>query len=113
MAPTMVFDAGGKLEMVLGSPGGPAIVAFVVKTLVAMIDWNMTPADAAAAPYAIVFGRSLTVEPPLAQIQPALQALGHDVRLGEFPSGVHAIRITRAGILGGADPRREGAAVGE
>jgi gamma-glutamyltranspeptidase/glutathione hydrolase len=113
MAPTMVFDGKGRLEMVLGSPGGPAIVAFVVKTLVAMIDWKMTPADATAAPYAIGFGRAVTVEPPLAEMAPALRALGHDVRLGEFPSGVHAIRITRQGLLGGADPRREGAAVGE
>ena len=115
MAPTMVFNADGALEMVLGSPGGPSIVPFVVKTLVAMIDWKMSPADAAAAPYGISFGsgRNMTIEPPIANMKPALEALGHTVSIGEFPSGVHAIRITRGAILGGADPRREGVAVGQ
>ncbi len=113
MAPTMVFGANGKLEMVLGSPGGPAIVPFVVKTLVAMIDWKMSPADAAALPYAVSFGRAVSIEPPISSMKPALEALGHQVRIGEFPSGMHAIRITRDAILGGADPRREGVAVGQ
>lgn len=113
MAPTLVFDKDGKLEMVVGSPGGPAIVGFVVQTLVAMIDWNMTPQDAISGAHIIGFGRGVTVEPELADLAPALKALGHEVRVGEFPSGIHAIRITANGLLGGADPRREGAVAGE
>jgi gamma-glutamyltranspeptidase/glutathione hydrolase len=113
MGPTMAFNAAGKLEMILGSPGGPAIVGFIVKTLVAMIDWNMTPQDATAAPNAVSFGRGAMIEPSIAALKAPLEALGHDVRIGEFPSGVHAIRITPKAILGGADPRREGVAVGE
>ena len=96
----------------LGSPGGPAIPSFVVKTLVAMIDWDMSPADAAAAPYAVSFGRGLMVEPPLADAKAALEALGDEVRVGEFPSGIHVIRVTPKGLRGGADPRREGVVVG-
>ena len=112
MAPTMVFDAKGKLEMVVGSPGGPAIVAFVAKTLVSMIDWKMTPAQATAAPYAMGFGRMVTLEPELAKIEGPLKALGHEIRIGDYPSGVHAIRITPKEIQGGADPRREGTPAG-
>ncbi|MDX2145836.1 MAG: gamma-glutamyltransferase [Rhodospirillaceae bacterium] len=113
MAPTVVFDKDGKLEMVVGSPGGPAIVGFVTQTLIAMIDWNMTPQDAIASPHVVVFGNAVNIEPELTPIKSALEALGHQVRVGEFPSGIHAIRITKQGLLGGADPRREGAVGGE
>ncbi|MCB2106858.1 MAG: gamma-glutamyltransferase [Rhodobacteraceae bacterium] len=113
MAPTLVFDRDGKLEIVVGSPGGPAIVGFVVDTLVAMIDWNMTPQDAISAPHVIGFGRGVMIEPDLASIKDELEALGHQARIGEFPSGIHAIRITKDKLLGGADPRREGAVAGE
>ncbi len=113
MAPTMVFDPKGKLEMVVGSPGGPAIVAFVAKTLVSMIDWKMTPGQATAAPYAMGMGRAVTLEPDLATLEGPLKALGHDIRVGEYPSGVHAIRITPREIQGGADPRREGTPSGK
>ena len=113
MAPTVVFDKAGKLEMVVGSPGGPAIVGFVAQTLIGMIDWNMTPQDAISSPHVIVFGRGVNIEPELAPVKAELEALGHEVRVGEFPSGIHAIRITKNGLLGGADPRREGTVGGE
>lgn len=113
MAPTLVFDESGKLEMVVGSPGGPAIVGFVVQTLVAMIDWDMTPQQAIAGPHVVAFGRGVTVEPELASLAGDLEALGHQVRVGEFPSGIHAIRVQNGRLLGGADPRREGAVMGE
>jgi gamma-glutamyltranspeptidase/glutathione hydrolase len=113
MTPTMVFNKDGKLEMVLGSPGGPAIVGFVVKTLVAMIDWDMSPANAAAAPFVLGMGNMVTLEEELAPVKPALEQLGHTVRLNNAASGIHAIRITKAGLLGGADPRREGVVIGK
>ena len=111
MAPTMVFNKDGKLEMVLGSPGGGAIVGFVVKTLVAMIDWDMTPAQAAAAPFVLGMGNSVTLEETLAPLKPELEKLGHTVRTDSFASGIHAIRVTKDGLVGGADPRREGVVI--
>lgn len=113
MAPTLVFNPAGELEMILGSPGGAAIVGFVVKTLVGLIDWDMTPAEATAAPFALSFGGPTLLEKGMSNQEEALKALGHDVRLVDFPSGIHAIRITKSGLVGGADPRREGAVVGE
>lgn len=113
MSPTVVFDQAGKLEMVVGSPGGPAIVGFVAQTLIAMIDWGLTPQQAVAAPHVIVFGQGAMLETELAPMKPALEAMGHRIRIGEFPSGIHAIRITKDGLQGGADPRREGAVGGE
>ena len=99
--------------MALGSPLGAAIVGLVVKTLVGMIDWQMTPADAAAAPGALFGRRGVVIDKELEADQPALEALGHQVRVGEFASGIHVIRVTKDGLLGGADPRREGVVLGE
>ena len=114
MSPTLVFNDQGKFEMALGSPLGAAIVGIVVKTLVCMIDWQMSPADAAAAPGALfALGNGVTIEDGLAADRPALEALGHQVRVGEFASGIHVIRVTKDGLVGGADPRREGVVLGK
>ncbi len=114
MSPTLVFDSQGKLEMALGSPLGAAIVGLVVKTLVGMIDWDLSPADAAAAPGALFgFGGGVTIEEGLEPAKPALEALGHQVRIGDFASGIHVIRVTKDGLIGGADPRREGVVLGK
>ena len=42
-----------------------------------------------------------------------LEALGHKIEETEMTSGLHIIRISRDDTLeGGADPRREGVAMG-
>ena len=47
-----------------------------------------------------------------AALAPALQAMGYTVMERDLNSGLHAIEITERGLLGGADPRREGIAIG-
>ncbi len=113
MSPTIVFDKDGKVEIVVGSPGGPAIVGFVTQTLIGMIDWGLTPQQAVSIPHVVVGGQGAMIEPELAPVKDALTAMGHQIRIGEFPSGIHAIRVTKDGLLGGADPRREGSVGGE
>jgi gamma-glutamyltranspeptidase/glutathione hydrolase len=49
----------------------------------------------------------------LADLVKPLEAMGHKVRMQSFPSGVQAIVIDRSGLSAGADPRREGSALGE
>jgi gamma-glutamyltranspeptidase/glutathione hydrolase len=73
----------------------------------------MSPANAAAAPFVLGMGNMVTLEEELAPVKPALEQLGHTVRLNNAASGIHAIRITKAGLLGGADPRREGVVIGK
>jgi len=111
MSPVIVFDEDGKFWSALGSPGGPAIIGYVVKTLVAMVDWNMSAQEAIDLPNA-VYPRS---EPILeedgfdAQITAGVAALGHVVAERALTSGVHAVRMKLDGSFdGGADPRREG-----
>jgi gamma-glutamyltranspeptidase / glutathione hydrolase len=115
MAPTMVFNRDGTLLLVLGSAGGSAIILHVVKALVAVLDWNMELQQAIDLPN---FGSrngptELERGTAAASWAEPLHALGHDVRLIDMTSGVHAIERTRAGWSGGADPRRAGVAKGD
>jgi gamma-glutamyltranspeptidase/glutathione hydrolase len=114
MAPFAVFEQG-KLRMVLGSPGGSAIINYVAKTLVGMIDWKLDVQQAIALPNMGSRNRDTEIEEgtSLAEREAALEAMGHNVKLLPFPSGLHAIVITPEGLEGGADPRREGAARGK
>ena len=46
MAPTVVLDEQGRPWAALGSVGGPRIILYVVKTLVALIDWKLDAQEA-------------------------------------------------------------------
>lgn len=48
MAPTIVLAADGTPEIVTGSPGGSQIILYVVKTLVAVLDWGLDAQQAAS-----------------------------------------------------------------
>ncbi len=116
MSPTLIFDRDGKLEIVIGSPGGPAIPAYVAKTIIALVDWKLTPAEAVGTANIVPTGDALNLEEGtfLEKQAEAFKALGHTVRVDGSGSGLHAIRIMPDGtLMGGADPRREGAVRGE
>ena len=112
MAPTIVFK-DGQFLLAVGSPGGSAIIGYVLKSLVAMLDWGMEPQAALALPSLVARGKPV-VEPGFdPELRAALTAMGHeigDMRSGEG-SGLHAVMVMQDGRLaGGADPRREGVA---
>jgi gamma-glutamyltranspeptidase/glutathione hydrolase len=121
MAPTLVFDRNsGELLATVGSPGGSQIIEYVSKSLVAMLDWKLDPQTAISLPN---FGsRNGATELETGLFSPALkQALkdkGHALSEIDMTSGIQAIVRTRdaqgkLSLSGGADPRREGAAVGD
>jgi gamma-glutamyltranspeptidase/glutathione hydrolase len=115
MTPVLVFDAEtGVFEMALGSPGGSLIIDYVVKVLVAALDWKMDVQSAIDLPN---FGSrngptELERGTGLESIAPALRAMDHEVRAIDMTSGLHAVRRTASGWEGGADPRRDGVARG-
>lgn len=134
MAPTLVLStrADGRRDgflMATGSPGGGAIIQYVVKTLVGTLDWGL---DAQQSANLIDFGAAnapvtnLGGEHPLLRtadngdtdpLVVGLRALGHSVKLSAQSSGIATIlRVQHDGrprLTGGADPRREGLALGD
>jgi gamma-glutamyltranspeptidase/glutathione hydrolase len=120
MAPTLVFDKRtGEMVMAIGSPGGSAIINYVAKALVGTLDWGLDIQQAISLPN---FGsRNGPTELEQDHTPPSLieglQAKGHTVRVMPQTSGLHGIMRVRSNansiLLGGADPRREGIALGE
>ncbi len=115
MSPTIVTDNRGRLVMTLGTPGGSSIIGYVVKTLIASLDWKLPLAEAIALPHHINKNARTELEKgsTLEQLVPSLMKLGHLIRIRRKTSGLHGIRIHPTGLEGGADPRREGVAIGD
>ena len=44
----------------------------------------------------------------LEEMASALTVMGHSVKLSEMNSGLHGVMIVENGLVGAADPRREG-----
>ena len=114
MSPTIVLK-DGLPNLVIGSPGGSRIIGYVVQTIVAHIDWGMNVQAAVSTSHAVNrFGTyDLEKSTSLENMVEPLEALGYKVKLRALNSGLHAISITKDGLAGGADPRREGIALGQ
>ncbi|MBI6620230.1 gamma-glutamyltransferase [Pseudomonas corrugata] len=121
MAPTLIFDRqNGELLAAVGSPGGSQIIEYVAKSVIGLLDWNLDPQKAINLPN---FGsRNGPTELEQGQFSATLvQALkdkGHAVSEIDMTSGTQAIVRVRDGqgkasLAGGADPRREGEALGD
>jgi gamma-glutamyltranspeptidase/glutathione hydrolase len=111
MTPLVMLAPDGRFAGAFGSAGGNAILAYVAKTMVAAIDWNLPTQEAVAAPNLVArgsyFNGEVTKFSP--EILAALRAKGIDLKPGQGEdSGVHAVMIRNGRIDGGYDPRREG-----
>src|SRR5215471_10081188 len=115
MAPTIVYDDKGRIYVVTGSAGGPAIINDVAKVLLGVLDWNLDPQAAVDLPN--VGSRNGPTElernTPATTLEPKLRALGHETRLVIDTSGLSMIMRRNDGWIAGTDPRREGAAMGD
>ena len=114
MAPSIVLDADRKLVAVVGSAGGARIPSYVVQATVALLDWNLDPARALALGHVGDASRpELEEGTPAATQLDALKKRGEAVSLAAMGSGSAIIRVTTNGLVGAADPRRDGQAVGD
>ena len=94
MAPMMVFNPQGELEMLIGSPGGSRIIGYVAQATIAMIDWQLGPQDAANLPKFTHLNDVLALEAgtPLTLLQGKLAERGYQIRLTDLTSGLHLIK---------------------
>ena len=135
MAPSIVFNPDGEFLFSTGSPGGNSIIAYTAKTIIGILDWGLSPQEAIELPNMVARNGRVSVEAKgikdeetdeidrgspgesfglTPDLVAALEEKGHKVRRskGEF-SGLHIIyRNADGSLTGGADPRREGTAVG-
>lgn len=113
MVPTIITRRDGELEMVIGSPGGSAIVGYVARTTIGVLDWDLPVQEAINLSNATARTSPANIEAARmpAGVQAGLRQRGWEMRdvAGLEESGIHAIRVTPRGLEGGADPRREGA----
>jgi gamma-glutamyltranspeptidase/glutathione hydrolase len=111
MTPLVMLGADGRFVGALGSPGGNAILVYVAKSLVGVLDWGLPMQDAIALPNLVARGGTFTAEidrfPPA--LVEALRARGMSLQAGAGEaSGLHGVYLGRGRFEGGADPRREG-----
>ncbi|MCB1969539.1 MAG: gamma-glutamyltransferase [Geminicoccaceae bacterium] len=115
MSPTIVLR-DGKPVLLVGSPGGSRIINYVASTLVGVLDWGMDIQSAISMGHFVNRNGPTELEAgtDAEMLQDALVTRGHEIKISDLNSGLHGIEILGDGLLrGGADPRREGIAVGD
>jgi len=111
MVPLILLARDGRFAGAIGSAGGSAILAYVAKSLVAAVDWNLPMQQAIALPNLVARGTVYRGEvdkfaPPLLA---RLAERGIALQPGEGEdSGVHGVIVRNGRLDGGFDPRREG-----
>jgi len=110
MSPMMVLNHDNSLKLVVGSPGGSRIINYVTQTIIGVLDWQLNPQQAINLPKITNRNKVTTVERNTSaeSLKGALEAKGHIVHIQDLNSGLHAIEVSKIGLVGGADPRREG-----
>ena len=114
MAPILVLDAQGEVELAVGSPGGSRIISYVARVLHEVLDQGLDIQQAIARPNLVARTDEVEVEVGCGeprwsaeQVQ-GLEALGHTVKRTDLNSGLQGIQRVDGGWVGGVDPRREG-----
>jgi len=110
MAPMMVFNDDNSLKLIVGSPGGSRIINYVAQTLVGLLDWQLDVQEAINLPKMTNRNYVTTLEQgtEIAKLKVPLEQKGHQVKVKSLNSSLQAIEVTKQGLVGGADPRREG-----
>lgn len=114
MAPTIVLK-DGKPVLLTGSPGGSRIIAYVAQSIIAILDWQLDPQIAVDLGHVVNRNGTTDLEEGsgAANLAPEMTALGHEVKIRNLNSGLHVILIKDGVLIGAADKRREGLALGD
>ena len=117
MSPILILDREGRLIGALGSPGGPSILAYNARALIAVLDWGLPVQTAFNLPNLVARGTTIGADTERFSeaLRAGLAARGITLRPNDSEtSGLHG-GIWREGPDGwawdgGADDRREGVA---
>lgn len=115
MSPTIVLDSEGEIRLIIGSRGGSSIVAYVAKTIIGVLDWNLSLQEAISLPNIVARGPDLLLEKDtvVTELTGELVAMGHRVNLRSLVSGLHGMERIGKRWRSGVDPRLGGAAAGK
>ena len=120
MSPLIVLDrATDEPVLAVGSPGGSRIILYVAQVTLAVLDAGLSPQEAIELPHIVNRNGPVELENEgwadgeLEKMRTGLTALGHEIRVSSQNSGLHAVLLGPNELVGGADPRREGLAVGD
>jgi gamma-glutamyltranspeptidase/glutathione hydrolase len=117
MTPTIVLK-GGKLFLVLGSPGGPRIISTVANVLMGVVDFGLDIQQAVNAPRFHhqwepdqIYIENVGLSPDTIKL---LEARGHKIKAQGYWSDAECIAVDpKSGdLLGASDGRNGGKAVG-
>ena len=110
MSPTIIFDKNNNIKMVIGSPGGKSIIMYVIKTIIAVLDWEMGIQEAVNFPNFSISGKKVLIENKRfsEEFKSYLSNLGHLIVEKELNSGLNGFEIKDKIIFGVADQRRNG-----
>ena len=115
MCPSIIFEEDRPV-MTLGAPGASWIGPGVFQVIANTLDWGMGIQEAIMAPRMVATSNILDISnriPP--RTEAALVGMGYEVRRSPLSfafAGVHGLTMWPDGVEGGADPQRDGIAVG-
>ncbi len=108
MAPTIVFDEDGEVVLVIGAAGGPTIPVQVARSIIGVVDFDMSAQDALGLPLLMAFGTTVITEEGsvVAGMAQDLEAMGHgSLRLLPPRGKANALLRTENGWESAGDPR--------
>lgn len=113
MAPMIVETPDGRVYASVGAAGGSTIIAQVAKSIIAMVDWGLSPEAAIAEPVVFATPARFAYErgTKLDGYAATWKALGHDPTPADLPLKTNALVRAGQGWRGAADYRSEGQAV--
>lgn len=115
MSPTLVFGPTGTPRLAVGSPGGSRIIGYTAQAVLGVLEWDLTIQEAVELPHYLNRNGPLELEEgtDAAALADEMASRGYEVEISPMTSGLHGIELIAGQLIGGADPRREGRAIGE
>ena len=110
MAPMVVWDPQGRPLLAIGAAGGSTIPVQTARSIIGVIDFDLSAKQALALPFLMAWGEGVMVERGtwLEAAMPQFRALGHGSLVArEAPVKANAVLRTADGWESARDPRLE------